>query len=254
MNELMLPNANEMQALQTVAKNAAVCGLYSGVGNESKIFMILLAARELGIPPMQALNRGINVIQGNVELSSRLMAAMIRRAGHSITVKECNNKICILEGKRSDNGDSFTCQFSMEDAAKAGLANKDNWKKYTEDMLYARAMSRLGRRLFADVIGTCYVEGEIAGAVEEKPPVIEAEIEIKDIQESDEEKARIFEDFAKTFHEEDSKLIIEYLCKYAAYWKKSAAQTVEDYADEEKFKNDFMKWKAKNYPTSNAQS
>lgn len=35
------------------------------------------------------------------------------------------------------------------------------WAKYPEDMIYARALSRLARRLFADVIGTAYVEGEI---------------------------------------------------------------------------------------------
>ena len=35
------------------------------------------------------------------------------------------------------------------------------WEKYASDMLFARCISRLARRLFADVISTAYVEGEI---------------------------------------------------------------------------------------------
>ena len=48
------PNPQEMQILQTIARTASTSGLYSGVGNEQKILMILLAARELGIKPMMA--------------------------------------------------------------------------------------------------------------------------------------------------------------------------------------------------------
>lgn len=163
MNQLV-PQQSDLSALQFIARTATSSGLYSNSGNEQKILMILLAAQELGIKPMTALNGGIWNIQGKIEISARLMNSMIRKAGHSITIKEINNKICILEGKRADNGDTCTSQFTIEEATKAGLASRDVWKKYTEDMLYARAMSRLARRLFSDVIGTAYVEGEIKDA------------------------------------------------------------------------------------------
>lgn len=157
----LLPNINEFQMFQTIAKTAQMSGLYKGVGEESKIFMILLAARELGVSPMLALNGGIWNIQGKIEISARLMNSLIRRAGHSLEIKECSNKACTLKGKRIDNGDMAEASFTIEEAQAAGLANRDVWKKYTQDMLYARAMSRLARRLFSDVIGTAYVEGEI---------------------------------------------------------------------------------------------
>lgn len=171
MNQLskFIPADNEFAVISNIAKHAQSSGLYGGVGGESKILMILLAARELGIPPMQALNGGIWNIQGKIEVSARLMSTMVRRAGHSIKIKECNNMICILEGKRCDNGDSFTSEFSWDDAGKAGLTGRDVWKKYTQDMLYARAFSRLARRLFSDVIGTAYVEGEITDKPNFKP-------------------------------------------------------------------------------------
>ena len=168
-NTLALRNSSfeqEVQTLQLVSRMAKQSGMYKGVGDEAQIFMILLAAKELGITPTLALNKGINIIKGNIELSARLMSLMIRRAGHSIEIVETSDKVCVLKGTRKDNADTCTCKFTIEDAIKAGITGNDVWKKYAEDMLYARALSRLARRLYADVIGGAYIEGEISEPVE----------------------------------------------------------------------------------------
>ncbi len=157
------PTQIELQSVGLIAKTAHLSGLYGGIGGEAKIMMILLTAKELGVGPCQALNGGIWSIQGKVEISARLMNGLIRRAGHSIKVVTSTDTECILLGTRSD-GDSFQCSFTIEDATKAGLSGSNVWKKYPGDMLYNRCMSRLGRRLFSDVIGQCYIEGEIKEA------------------------------------------------------------------------------------------
>lgn len=159
---IYFPSKDEISNFHFVAQTAAQSGLYNGIGSEQKILMIILAARELGIPILQALNGGLWNIQGKIEISARLMSSMIRRAGHSIKIITSDSKECVLEGTRKDNGDTFTCKFTIEDAQRAGLIKPGGvWTKYPEDMLYARALSRMARRLFADVIGTAYVEGEI---------------------------------------------------------------------------------------------
>jgi hypothetical protein len=235
----LIPTENEFQTIQNIAKMASVSGLYSSAGSEPKILMILLAARELGISPMVALNGGIWNIQGKIEISARLMNSMIRRAGHSIVVKECDSTKCVLEGKRCDNGDTFTASFTIEDAKNAGLAGRDTWKKYAEDMLYSRAMSRLARRLFPDIIGTAYVEGEIRDA---KCEIIESvKEEVQEVENVDD----LFTSFLIQYPEENSELICEYLEKYKTHWKKTMTQTLEDYRDHEKFMKDFSKWKKK---------
>lgn len=161
----LLPAQAEFNMFQVIARNAQNSGLYGNAGGESKIFMILLAARELGIPPMLALNGGIWNIQGKIEISARLMNSMIRRAGHMMEIKS-TDKECVIKAKRSDTGEEHTETFTIEMAQRAGLATRDTWKKYPEDMLYNRCMSRLARRLFPDVIGTAYVEGEIRESIE----------------------------------------------------------------------------------------
>ncbi len=163
-NMPLMPSQEEFQMLQVIAKNAQDSQLYAGVGQQAKIFMVLLAARDLGVSPMLALNGGIWNINGKIEISARLMNGLIRRAGHSIKIIVSDDTCCKLLGTRND-GDSFECKFDMDDAIKAGLSGGNVWKKYPADMLYNRCMSRLARRLFSDVIGNAYVENEIRDAI-----------------------------------------------------------------------------------------
>jgi len=170
----LLPAAQEFQMFQTIAKSAKASGLYGG--DENKIFMVMLAARELGISPMLALNGGIWNIQGKIEISARLMNSMIRRAGHTMHITGTATE-CTIKGKRSDTGEEQTEIFTWAMAEKAGLTKGNVWQKYPEDMLYNRCMSRLARRLFPDVIGIAYVEGEIREATEKEKQLPEMQYE-----------------------------------------------------------------------------
>jgi hypothetical protein len=236
-----LPTESEFHVFQTVARNAAASGLYAGVGNEQKILMVLLAARELNVPPLMALNGGLWNIQGKIEISARLLNSMIRKAGHSIIMKHCDSTKCVLEGKRIDNGDIFISQFTEEEAKRAGLMARSNWKNFTEDMLFARALSRLARRLFPDVIGIAYVEGEIRDAVKEKADIETIKVEVEDPIEIENK----LNEFLQEFPEEEREMMREYLKQYASHWKKSKIQTIADYEDKRKFHIDFTKWKSK---------
>lgn len=146
-----------------------MCGLlmktphYAKMGQEG-MFAIIQTAKFLNVDPFQALQGGLYFVNGKVEMSSRMMAALIRAKKHSITRdSRSNDTACILHGKRADTGDCWTESFSMEEAKKANIY-KNAWLTYPRDMLYSRALSRLARQLFPDIIGNCYVEGEIRDA------------------------------------------------------------------------------------------
>lgn len=152
----------ELDKIQDTCKKLMATKHYQAMG-EAGIHAIMAKAKALGIHPFEALNGGFNCINGKVGMSTEMMAALIRKRGHSITKDpKSTNECCILHGKRADNGDTWTCTFSKEDAVAAGLWNSATWKKYPSVMLYNRCMSQLFRQLFPDLsMGAGYVEDEL---------------------------------------------------------------------------------------------
>jgi hypothetical protein len=108
---------NTQRAVQALMKTPH----YQKMGQDG-VFAIYTKARSLGIDPFDALNGGLYFLSGKVGMSTEMMASLIRQKGHSI-VKDpkSNNDICILHGKRADNGDTWMVSFSVDDAKKAGL-------------------------------------------------------------------------------------------------------------------------------------
>jgi len=98
--------------------------------------------------------------------------------------------MCILHGKRADNGDTWTESFSIQEAKSAGLYRQGGpWSKFPKDMLFARALSRLARQLFPDVIKGVYVEGEIP----REESSWSVEVEKEEVPTMGEEKAKEIE-------------------------------------------------------------
>lgn len=58
-------------------------------------------------------------------------------------------------------------------ARRVGLLNRPSWQRYPEAMLWARAVSWLCRRLFADVIGAlAYTPDEVNPDQQTGPPAL----------------------------------------------------------------------------------
>ncbi len=171
--------SSELTTALTLSRKLSETKHYQKLG-ETGIFVVVSKAISTGLNVLDALNGGMYYVGGKVELSANTMNYLIRAQGHSIQIDPKSDATkCILIGKRADNGDTMTASFSIEDAKKAGIY-KNSWLTYPEDMLFARALSRLARRLFPDVIKGCYTEGEIEVLkqpyVEQKEPVIEAHV------------------------------------------------------------------------------
>jgi hypothetical protein len=96
----------------------------------------------------------------------------VRQAGHSVTIENGAGSATAI-GKRCDTGDEHTATFTLDDAEAAGLAGKKNWKQYQESMLTWRAVSKLCRNLFSDVVlGAGYVPEELGADVGPEGDVI----------------------------------------------------------------------------------
>lgn len=237
-----IPSEHEMMVYHTMAEQAVESKMYRGIGDKAGVMMIMLASRELGIPPMQALNGGLHIINGKVEISARMMNALIRKEGHVIQVVECNDLRCQLKGIRRDTGETAFASFSLEEAHKAGLVKSGGgWAKFPSDMCFARALSRLGRQLFADVIGIGYVEGEISH-VNETPPVVDEQPQLPE-KTTDELK----KEFDEVFEPVDLIKAAEYLHVVKDHFKWSVHQALEELIkDKERLREKFSQWKEKN--------
>ena len=133
--------------------------------NPAAVMAAILTGRELGVDAMASL-REITIIQGRPNLSASLQLGMVRRAGHRVE-GTADAKRAELVGTRGDTGETITVVWTLEDAARAGLATITDegtararsstgsplpWESYTQAMLWARAATELCRRLFSDVI------------------------------------------------------------------------------------------------------
>ena len=133
---------------------------------QANILAVMFAGQDYGWNPMTAM-RLMNVIEGNAALKPEAILGLARQAGHAITFEFAPDEV-VAHGKRCDTGDEASASFSMRDAARAGLSHKDVWKKYPEDMMMWRAISKLGRRLFSDLmLGASYTAEELGGAMPE---------------------------------------------------------------------------------------
>lgn len=237
-----MPSTHEMMAYQTYAKTAVDSQMYRGVGKEAGVMMIMLAAREFGIGPAQALNGGINIIEGKVELSARMMQAMIRRGKHIIKILETTNERCRIYGKRADTGEEYIAEFTIQQAQAAGLIKeKGAWKKTPDDMLFARTMSKLARRLFSDVIGIGYVQGEISTCYAHEEALQEVIQEIPDISEQE-----LLQDLLESIPQEDRNLMLQFLEQVKDHYKWDKIKTLKEFlVDISKTITRFHDWKNK---------
>ena len=112
---------HELESTQRLCSALMKTPHYAKLGDVG-IFAVVQKAKTLNIHPLDALNGGLWVLQGKVEMSSQLMNQLIRQAGHSITKDQrSDDKICILHGRRIDTQDTWTESFSIEDAKRAGI-------------------------------------------------------------------------------------------------------------------------------------
>lgn len=130
-------------------------------GKPEAVMAAMLTGRELGIGPMQALSK-IHVIEGRPSMAAELMRAVVMRAGHDIWVEDSNSTRVTLGGKRLGSERETRVTWTMDDAKKAGLDQRQNWRKYPRAMLLARATGELCRAIFADVLaGISYTYEEL---------------------------------------------------------------------------------------------
>jgi hypothetical protein len=137
-----------------------------GVEKPEAAALIVLKAIELGIPPVSAFEF-IDVIEGRPRLRAQMIGALVDRSGKGyIHIAESTPDRCTAIGYRTGRP---TIKITCTLAQFAHLAKRDVWMHYPGDMLRAKAIARVGRVMFADVLGgmDASVEGELVDTADE---------------------------------------------------------------------------------------
>lgn len=110
------------------------------IQNEDQAIAIALAGQELGLPPMTAF-REIYFFDGRVVLSAQLLRALAHRRveGFRLDIVKTTEAGCWVVASRPSMSEPAKFSFTIEDATRAGLTSKDNWRKYPAAMCIARA-------------------------------------------------------------------------------------------------------------------
>jgi len=145
----------------SVAAEMVKTGLLpSNIKTPQQAVLIMLKGKELGIPPMESLGN-IFIVDNKPSLASQLMLSLLYRSGMMEDIQIVDkDKSCTVTMKRK-NMSPYTATFSEDDARKANLLFKNNWKNYPKNMCRARAISMCARVVASDVIGGLYTPDEI---------------------------------------------------------------------------------------------
>jgi len=152
----------------------AKSGMFPDIKNAAQGYIKILAGKELGLSPIQALG-AFYFVNGKIGIVSQAMAVLVKRSpNYDYEIIEHTEIICSIQfyktyvDKREKIGFS---SFDIKAAARAGIVNKDVWKNYPKNMLFARALMNGVRWYCPDAVSA------IAYSVEELQDMVPEKVE-----------------------------------------------------------------------------
>lgn len=139
------------------------------------ILVALQWGAEIGLQPLQAL-QNIAIINGRPAIWGDAMLALVRQSGLLVAIKEEQTDkmaTCTVQRKGEE---PYTTTFTMEDAKRAGLANRNTWSAYPKRMMQMRARAYALRDVFPDVLkGMAIAEEEKDKEIDVTPEIVQSE-------------------------------------------------------------------------------
>lgn len=177
---------NNLQDILTLGEVLAKSGMFETARTAAQAVVKIMTGRELGFGPMASLV-DIHFFDGKPTVGAHLRAAAIKRSGrYDYRVVRCDREACELEflERRGERWETvgkvaMTLQEAVERGyawSKKGGCLKENWKSSSDDMLFARCISKGYRRHCPDLSAglLCYDPDEMDGEpIDVTPPARE---------------------------------------------------------------------------------
>ncbi len=160
----------ELQALEILKEPMALgevfaaSGIFKDIKTAAQAVVKILAGKELGLSPIEAMN-SLYIVNDKIAVLTNTIASRIKKSGkYDYAIDKLDEQECIITfvavngGEPKELGKSI---FTIKDAAKAGIVNKDNWKNYPRNMLFARALSNGARWYCPDSLSSFHSVEEL---------------------------------------------------------------------------------------------
>jgi hypothetical protein len=178
-----VPNPDRVLALAQLMHRGGLTP--KGVTKPEQIAARILAGMEVGLKPVQAIN-WIMVVNGRAVIWGDAALALVRASGWLETIEEKiegdgDDRTAICTTKRKGSPNPHETRFSVADAKKAGLWDKEGpWQDYPDRQLMWRARGWNLRDEFGDVLsGLAIAEEEMdvptVRQVQPEPSEVKAE-------------------------------------------------------------------------------
>lgn len=176
-NLAVLGKLKTIEEYQVILDSGAIPG---NLDTPQKLMTVVQTGKELGMPPMVAINN-INVIKGRTVISSAMLAALLKQHGYEYTYTKD-----FLQETDEDGDVRITTELEIEwlsklgtnriktanfsvtwaEMERAGYTEKQNWEKYPKNMMRARCMAYAVRALCPEILLGFYTDLEIVDAMD----------------------------------------------------------------------------------------
>lgn len=155
------------QAIEIATQMEGAATLPRHFQKRADLVAAVLSAMQWRVPIM-AVVRGCHMIEGKLTPGADLMVAIARASGDILDWHEepFDEPVigCRVTAAVRGLSHPVTETFTLADAQRAGLAGKDNWRKWPRDMCRARAVSRVAARACPAALAGIYSQEEMSAA------------------------------------------------------------------------------------------
>ena len=154
---------DRLQHAQAVAQSTLIPDGYRN--QPANVLWAMDLADALGIPFPQVMQTMV-VMHGRMTMSADIMAAVVRRAGHKLRVREHGMSVTAALIRQDDPDCEFTATWDESKARRAGLwGQRGPWTQYPAQMLRSRAITEVCRQGASDALtGAIYSPDELEPA------------------------------------------------------------------------------------------
>ena len=145
------------QEVQGMAEAIARSGLF-GMKTPDQALALMLVAQAEGQHPA-TITQEYDIIQGKAARKTHSVLARFQSAGGTVEWHELSESIADATFSHKAGG-KLRMSWTFDQAKKAGLTNKDNWKNYPRAMLRARCIAEGVRAVYPAALGGMLVAEE----------------------------------------------------------------------------------------------